>query len=59
MKCLTLNASRNNFGRYCIVRMDFWDVEGLTINVTKNTFGSCVTFLLRQMYEEKGIRWDN
>jgi len=58
MKCLTLDALRYNFGRYFIVKMNFWDVKGLSVNLTKNTFGPCVTFLLRQVYEEKRIRWD-
>jgi hypothetical protein len=36
-----------------------WDIEGLNINLAKNTFGPCASFLLRKMYEEKRIRWDN
>jgi hypothetical protein len=56
---LTRNAPTNNFGRYFIVKMDSWDIEGLNVNLTKNTFGPCPSFLLRQMYEEKRIRWDN
>jgi hypothetical protein len=59
MKRLTLNAPTNNFGQYFIVKMDSWDNEGLSINLTKNTFGPCGYSLLRQMYEEKRIRWDN
>ncbi len=59
MKCLTLNAPTNNFGRYFIIRMDSWDIEGLNFNLTKNTFGPCASLLLEQMYEEKRIRWDN
>ncbi len=59
MKCLTLNAPTNNFGRYFSVKMNSWDVEGLNINLTKNTYGPCASFLLRQMYEEKKIRWDS
>jgi hypothetical protein len=59
MKCLTLNAPTNNFGGYFIVKMDSWDIEGLSVNLTKNTFGPCASFLLRKMYEEKKIRWDN
>jgi hypothetical protein len=58
MKCLTLNAPTNNFGRYFIIKMDYWDIEGLNINLTNNTSGPCASFLLRQMYEEKRIRWD-
>jgi hypothetical protein len=59
MKCLTLNAPTNNFGWYFIVKMEYWDIEGLSINLAKNTFGPCASFLLRKMYEEKRIRWDN
>jgi hypothetical protein len=58
MKCLTLNASINNFDLYFNVKMDSWDIEGLNINLTRNTYGLCASFLLRQMYEEKRIRWD-
>jgi len=53
------NAPTNNFGRYFSVKMDFWDIEGLIINLTKNTYGPCPSFLLRQMYKEKRIRWDS
>ncbi len=56
MKCLTFNAPTNKFGWYFIVKMDSWDIEGLSVNLTKNTFGPCASFLLRQMYEEKRIR---
>ncbi len=59
MKCLTLNAPTNNFGQDFIIKMDSWDIEGLNVNLTRNTFGPCASFLLRQMYKEKGIRWDN
>jgi hypothetical protein len=59
MKCLTLNAPTNNFGQYFIVKMDSWDIEGLNVNLTKNTFGPCASVLLEQMYKEKIIRWDN
>ncbi len=59
MKCLTLNTPTNNFGRDFIVKMDFWDIEGLHVSLTRNTFGPCASFLLRQMHKEKGIRWDN
>ncbi len=59
MKCLTLNAPTNNFGTYFNVKMNFWDIEGLNINLTKNTYGPCASFLLRQMYKEKKIRWDS
>ncbi len=59
MKCLTLNAPTNNFGRYFIIKMDSWDIEGLSVNLTKNTFGPCVSFLLRQMYEKKKKRCDS
>ncbi len=59
MKGLTLNAPTNNFGRYFSVKMNSWDIEGLSIKLTKNTYGPCASFLLRQMYEEKKIRWDN
>ncbi len=59
MKCLTLNAPINNFGQYIIIKMNSWDIEGLCVNLTKNTFGPCVFFLLRQMYEEKKIRCES
>jgi hypothetical protein len=59
MKCLTLNAPTNNFGWYFSVKMDFQDIEGLNINLTKKTYGPCAPFLLRKMYEEKRIRWDS
>jgi hypothetical protein len=59
MKCLTLNDPTNNFGRYFIIKMDSCDIKGLSLNLTKNTFGPCASFLLEQMYEEKRIRWDN
>jgi len=39
--------------------MNSWNIEGLSINLTKNTYGPCASFLLRQMYEEKRIRWDS
>jgi len=58
MKCLTLNAPTNNFGQYFIIKMDSWDIKRLSVNLTKN-FGPCGSFLLRQMYEEKKITWDN
>jgi len=46
--------------QFCfIVKMNSWYIEGLSVNLTKNTFGPCAYFLLRQMYEEKRIRWDN
>jgi hypothetical protein len=53
------NAPTNNFGRYFSAKMNSWDIEGLNVNLTKNTYGPCASFLLRQMYEEKRIRWDN
>jgi hypothetical protein len=56
MKCLTLNAPTNNFGRYFNVKMNSWDIEGLNINSTKNTYGPCAYYLLKQMYKEKKIR---
>jgi hypothetical protein len=59
MKCLTLNAPTNFFDGYFIVEMDSWDIEGFSVNLIKNTFGPCASFLLRKMYEEKRIRWDN
>ncbi len=59
MKCLTVNTPKNKFGRCFIVKMDSWDIERLSVNLTKNTFGPCAYFLLRQMYKEKIIRWDN
>ncbi len=59
MKCLTLNAPTNNFCRYFIIKMESWDIEGLSFNLAKNTFGACASLLLEQMYEEKRIRWDN
>jgi hypothetical protein len=59
MKCLTLNAPTNNFGRYFIVKMDSWDIEGLNVDLTNNTSNPRASFLLRQMYKEKRIRWDN
>jgi hypothetical protein len=55
MECLTLNAPTNNFGGYFIVKMDSWDIEGLSVDLTKNTFGPCASFLLRKLYEEKKI----
>ncbi len=54
-----LNAPINNFGRYFNVKMNSWDIEGLIVNLTKNTYGPCAFFLIRQMYEEKRIRWDS
>ncbi len=59
MKCLNLRATTNNFGRYFIVKIDSWDIEGLSVNLTKNTFDPWASFLLGQMYEEKRIRWDS
>ncbi len=59
MKCLALNAPTNNFGQYFSVKMNSWDIEGLSINLTKNTYGSCASLLLSQMYEQKKIRWDS
>jgi hypothetical protein len=53
MTCLTLNAPTNNFGRYFSVKMDSWDIERLNINLTKNAYGPCASFFLRQLYEEK------
>ncbi len=37
--------------------MDSWDIEGLSVNLTMNTYGPCASFLLRQMCEEKRISW--
>ncbi len=51
--------AQQNFGQYFNVEMKSWDIEGLIVNLTKNTYGPCASFLLRQMYEEKKIRWDN
>ncbi len=59
MKYLTLNAPTNSFGRYFSVKMNSSDIERLNINLTKNTYGPCASFLLRQMYEEKKARWDS
>ncbi len=59
MKCLTLNAPTKKFGQYFSVKMDFWDIDGLSVNLTKNTYGPCASFLSRQMYKEKRIRWDS
>ncbi len=59
MKCLTLNAPTNKFGRYFSVKMDSWDIQGLSVNLTMNTYGPCASFSLRQMYEEKRITWDS
>jgi len=39
--------------------MNPWDIEGLIVNLTKNTYDPCASFLLRQIYEEKKIRWDS
>jgi hypothetical protein len=59
MKWLALSAPTNNFDRYFTIKMNSWDIEGLNINLIKNTYGPCASFLLRQMYEEKKIRWGN
>jgi hypothetical protein len=50
---LNLKCPNKQFCRYFIIKMDSWDIEGLNVNLTKNTFGPCVSFLSRQMYEEK------
>jgi hypothetical protein len=44
---LTLNAPTNNFGWYFSVKMNSWDIEGLNINLTKNTYGPCASSLLK------------
>ncbi len=59
MKFLIVNAPTNSFGRYFNVKMNSWDIEGLNINLTNNTYGPCAFFLLRQMYQENKIRWDS
>jgi hypothetical protein len=56
MKCLT---PMKKIGQYFSVKMNSWDIDGLSVNLTKNTYGPCASFLLRKMYKEKIIRWDS
>jgi hypothetical protein len=53
MKCLTLNDPTNNFGQYFSVKMDFWDIEGLSVNLTKNTYGPCASFFAKTNVQGK------
>jgi hypothetical protein len=47
MKCLTLNAPTNNFRQYLIMKIASWDIEGLSVHLTKNTFGPCASFFVK------------
>ncbi len=33
--------------------------RGSSVDLTKNTYGPCASFSLRQMHEEKKITWDS
>jgi hypothetical protein len=48
MKCLTLNAPTKKIDQYFGVKMDSWHNDGLNVNLTKNTYGPCASFLLKQ-----------
>ncbi len=52
-----LKCPNKQFG--LMLKWTLGDIEGLSVNLTKNTYGACASFLLRQMYEEKRIRWDS